>query len=224
MRKRRHRLGLTYNYLYNGLSFRRKIMSQESVPMLPVAQAVQHELAHMRKFWWWFLLLGILLTASGTVAIVVPLATAATTLIAVIVLGIVLMVSGIGIVIGSFWAGKWSGMLLHLLVGVLYIIVGFLITDRPAAAALMLTIYIAAIFILLGSYRIVASLAVRFPQWGWTLLNGVVTLLAGIVIYRHASTSALWVIGLLVGLEMLFNGWTWIMLSLGLRKLPTTDE
>jgi uncharacterized membrane protein HdeD (DUF308 family) len=40
------------------------------------------------------------------------------------------------------------------------------------------------------------------------------------VIYRHFPESALWVIGLLVGVELLFNGWSWIMLSLAVRKIP----
>jgi uncharacterized membrane protein HdeD (DUF308 family) len=200
-------------------------MNQETHSALPaLPQAARHELQHLRKNWCWFLLLGILLAVGGTAAIVVPLLTAAASLVAVVVLGVLLMISGVAIIIGSVWAGKWSGMLMHLLVGVLYLVVGFLITERPGKAALVLTMYIAAIFILLGGYRIVAALAVRFPQWGWTLLNGVITLLAGIVIYRHFPESALWVIGLLVGLEMLFNGWTWIMVSLGLRQLPAEES
>jgi uncharacterized membrane protein HdeD (DUF308 family) len=65
----------------------------------------------------------------------------------------------------------------------------------------------------------------RFPQWGWALLNGVVTLIAGIIIYDAFPSSAMWVIGLLVGLEMIFNGWTWIMLALSIRQLnpPAAD-
>jgi uncharacterized membrane protein HdeD (DUF308 family) len=200
-------------------------MNPDPIPALPTeAQVMRHELHHMQKMWWWFLLLGILLVAGGMLAIIVPLMTVATSLIAVIVLGVVLMISGIGIIISSIWTGKWSGMLLHLLVGILYLVVGFLIIDHPEKAVLVFTLYVAVIFILLGGYRIVAALAVRFPQWGWALLNGVITLLAGIVIYKRFPESALWVIGLLVGLEMLFNGWTWIMLALGLRKLPVTAE
>ena len=196
--------------------------SNSALPTLPLV--VRHELQHMRKNWCWFLLLGILLMVGGTAAIIVPLVTVAASLVAVIVLGIVLMVAGVGTIIGSVWAGKWSGMLLHLLVGVLYVVVGFLIIDHPVQAIAVFTLYIAMLFILLGGYRIIASLAVRFPQWGWALLNGVVTLLAGIVIYKHFPQSALWVIGLLVGLEMLFNGWTWIMLAVGLRKLPVQAD
>ena len=196
-------------------------VSDSALPTLP--DMVQHELQHLQKNWYWFLLLGILLVVGGTAAIIVPLITVAASLIAVIVVGIVLMISGVGIVIGSVWAGKWSGMLLQLLVCVLYVVVGFLIIDHPVQAIAVFTLYIAMLFILLGGYRIIASLAVRFPQWGWALLNGVVTLLAGIVIYKHFPQSALWVIGLLVGLEMLFNGWTWIMLSLAIRKIPAKD-
>jgi uncharacterized membrane protein HdeD (DUF308 family) len=196
--------------------------SNSALPTFPLV--VRHELQHMRNNWCWFLLLGILLMVGGTAAIIVPLVTVAASLVAVIVLGIVLMIAGVGTIIGSVWAGKWSGMLLHLLVGVLYVVVGFLIIDHPVQAIAVFTLYIAMLFILLGGYRIIASLAVRFPQWGWALLNGVVTLLAGIVIYKHFPQSALWVIGLLVGLDMLFNGWTWIMLAVGLRKLPVQAD
>ena len=90
--------------------------------------------------------------------------------------------------------------------------VGFLITDRPAPAAVVMTGFVAAFFIVAGIFRVAAALAVRFTHWGWALLNGVVTLLCGVIIYRHFPQSALWVIGLLVAIEMLFNGWSWIML------------
>jgi uncharacterized membrane protein HdeD (DUF308 family) len=48
----------------------------------------------------------------------------------------------------------------------------------------------------------------------------VITFLAGVVIYRQLPYSAPWVIGLLVGLELLFNGWTWIMLAFQVRRIP----
>jgi uncharacterized membrane protein HdeD (DUF308 family) len=84
----------------------------------------------------------------------------------------------------------------------------------------MLTFFLAISFMVLGAFRTVGALIIRFPQWGWALLNGTITFLCGLVIYRHLPLDALWVIGLLVGLEMLFNGWTWIMLSIEVRKIP----
>jgi uncharacterized membrane protein HdeD (DUF308 family) len=181
---------------------------------------VCHELQHVRPGWWWFMLLGALLVVCGLAAIIFPAITVRTSLLAVMILGIVMMIAGIATIVGAFWAGKWSGFLLHLLCGILYLVAGFLINDAPAASLLAMTTFLAALFIVLGIFRIVAAFMIRIPQWGWSVLNGVITLLAGIVIYRHLPYSALWVIGLLVGLELLFNGWNWIMLALAIRSLP----
>ena len=122
-------------------------------------------------------------------------------------------------IVSSFWVGKWDGFLVQLLVGIVYLACGFVMTEKPVISAVAMTISIAVSFIILGVFRSIRALVMRFPQWGWALLNGVITLLAGILIYRQLPFDALWVIGLLVGLEMLFNGWTWIMLALVLRRI-----
>ncbi len=185
----------------------------------PLASASpRHELEHLRNHWWWLLVLGILLVLGGTTAIVVPAATVITSVTIVLLLGITLMIAGVAIIVAAFWAGKWSGFLLNLLVGLLYLVAGYAITDDPGQSLEVLTLVLASLFIVLGAFRIAASLSSRTPQWGWVLLSGVVTLLVGVIIYRHFREDYPWVIGLLVGLEMLFNGWTWIMLSLAIRK------
>jgi uncharacterized membrane protein HdeD (DUF308 family) len=183
-------------------------------------EAIKHELHHMRAHWLWFLLLGMLLVVAGTAAIVVPAATVGTTFAVTMFFGILLMIAGVTTIISSFWIGEWSGFLIHLLVGILYLACGFVVTDNPMISALTMTVFISVSFVVLGLFRIVAALKLRYPQWGWALLNGTITMLAGVIIYRHLPNDSLWVIGLLVGLEMLFNGWTWVMLSLVLRKLP----
>jgi uncharacterized membrane protein HdeD (DUF308 family) len=175
------------------------------------------EMGNVRKQWWLFLLLGVLLILGGIVAIGYPFISS---LGAVMVLGIVLIVSGVFAIIGAFWAGKWSALLLQLLVGILYIMAGMAIRDAPVESTALVTLFIAAFFIVAGAFRVIVSLVERFPQWGWALLNGIVTLLAGLIIYDTFPASTLWVIGLLVGLELLFNGWTWVMLSLVIRQLP----
>ena len=85
-----------------------------------------------------------------------------------------------------------------------------------------MTLFIAAFFIVAGGFRIVAAWSVRFPYWGWALLNGIVTFLLGVIIYRlyNFPRRRSGFIGLLVGIEMLFHGWTWIMLSLAIRRIP----
>jgi uncharacterized membrane protein HdeD (DUF308 family) len=181
---------------------------------------LQHELEHLRSHWGWFMLLGCLLVACGTAAVVFPAVMAATSVFAMLVLGVCLMLSGLATVVGSFWTGRWSGFLVQLLVGLIYLAAGFVVTGHPGVTLVMMTLFISVSFIVLGAFRIIGALLVRYPQWGWSLLNGAITLLAGIVIYRHLPADALWVIGLLVGLEMLFNGWTWIMLALAVRNIP----
>lgn len=180
---------------------------------------VRHELEHLAKHWWWWTLLGGLLVVSGTAAIVFPPVMVGTSIAVPVIIGVILMIDGVAMIVSAFWAGKWGGFLIEILVGILYIAAGFLFTENPAIATLTLTIFIAISFIVLGLFRAVAALVMQFPQWGWALLNGIVTFVAGVVIYRSLPESALWVIGLLVGIELIFNGWTWVMLSLALRKI-----
>jgi uncharacterized membrane protein HdeD (DUF308 family) len=82
---------------------------------------------------------------------------------------------------------------------------------------------ILAIFLIFaGIFRIVFALAERFTGWGWVLLNGAVTLLLGLLVYKQWPASGLWVIGLFIGIEMIFNGWAWVMLSFSLK--PDTNK
>ena len=148
----------------------------------------------------------------GTLALAFPFMAP---LFAISVLSIVLLVAGVATLVGAFWTGRWSGFLVNVLVGLLYLAAGFVVSDRPGTAILVFTIYIAVSFMVMGIFRILAAMVLRFPQWGWMLLNGCVTFLVGLVIFRHLPLDAVWVIGLLIGLEMLFAGWTWIMLGAG---------
>jgi uncharacterized membrane protein HdeD (DUF308 family) len=179
-----------------------------------------HELHPLRDKWWCFLLLGIAMIVLGTICVVDPLIPS---LASVVVLGFMLIAAGISQVVSAFWAGKWSGMLFHMLIGVLYAVVGFMIIDSPVVNMVMLTWVIAIFLIVSGAFRIAAALAVRFHDWGWALLNGGVTLLLGIIIKRQMPEAALWVIGLFIGIELIFNGWAWVMLALGLRAVAKTN-
>jgi len=184
-----------------------------------VATPLPCELGNLQRDWCWFFLLGLLLEVCGIAAIVLPAATAAASLTGVVFLGLLLTAAGIATIFASYRAGKWSGLLLHLFVGILYLVSGLLVLDSPGKSALTITLLIAMLFIVMGIFRILGAAIIQFPQWGWALLNGVITLLAGIVIYRHFPESAIWVIGLLVGIEMFFSGWTWIMLATGMKRL-----
>lgn len=181
---------------------------------------LKQEFQHLRSQWWWLLLFGILLTVCGTAAIIFPAVTAATSFLAVLALAVALMVAGFATIVTAVWAGKWSGLMVQMLVGILYLVVGMMVVEHPGRSLVAITLFVATLFIVVGAFRTVAALIIRFPHWGWALLNGVLTLLLGVIICRHFPTSPLWVAGLLVGVEMLFYGWTWIMLSLAIRRIP----
>lgn len=194
--------------------------SEPTMPVAPAridAETIRHELQHLRNDWWWFFLLGVALVILGIVAIIYPPVFSVSSMI---VLGFLLVIGGVLTIISSFWAGKWSALFLQLLIGILYVVVGASLMDSPIESLMVVTLFVAAFFILAGLFRIVVSLLLRFPHWGWVLLNGTVTLLLGLIIFRHWPTSSLWALGVLIGVDMLFYGWTWIMLAMLLRRLP----
>lgn len=193
-------------------------MNTESQNVL-VAAAVRHELQHVRSHWCWFLVLGIAFLIGGTASIASPLLASVA---AIRVLSIILMAAGIVTLVGSFWIGKWGGFLVNVLVGMLYLAGGFIVSERPLLTLVAITVYLAVSFMVMGLFRILVALTIRYPQWGWTLLNGGITFLVGLAIFRHLRQDAVWVIGLLVGLELIFSGWAWVMLALEIKRIPAT--
>ncbi len=180
-----------------------------------------HELGQLRKQWWWLLLLGCLLVLCGVVAIAFPFLSS---IGIVVVIGTVLLISGFATIISAFWTGNWSGFLIQILVGVLYIVLGLAISESPVASVLAITILTASLLIVVGIFRLTAALVLKFPQWGWAMLNGVITALLGVIILRHFPETGLWLVGTLVGIELLFNGVSWVMLSLDIRSLPVPED
>jgi uncharacterized membrane protein HdeD (DUF308 family) len=172
------------------------------------------ELELLRGKWLWVSILGGLLILIGLLALAYPgLATVETA----IVFGGILIVSGVLQVSTAAWARGWGGLFLNVLVGLLYAFVGMVLIDRPLLAAKELTLLLAVFLVAAGLVRVVAALVHRFSGWGWVLLNGAVTLVLGVLVWRHWPGDGLWVIGTLVGIELLFSGWSLVMLGLAVR-------
>jgi uncharacterized membrane protein HdeD (DUF308 family) len=189
----------------------------------PLTEAITQELGLLQKHWRWFLVLGIAMVVLGLVAVSYA-CIVTVTMAATVLFGFFLVAGGIVEIIHSFWVGRWSGMLLHLLVGVLYTFVGIMVIDQPAEAAVQLTLLIAIFLMVTGIFRIVFAVAERFAGSGWVLLNGVVTFILGLMIYKQWPDSSLWVIGLFIGIDLIFNGISWIMLSIGLQRFKPVTE
>lgn len=170
----------------------------------------------MRKKWGWFLALGILLIVLGFFAIS---SAVAVTWLTVEFLGFLLLIGGIAQFIYSFFALKWSGFFLSLLAGILYSVTGFLMVKNPALSALTLTLLLASFYTVAGVFRIIGALTTRFQHWGWVLTSGIISLLLGILIFAEWPISGLWVIGLFIGIDMIFVGWAWVIISLAAHNI-----
>lgn len=168
------------------------------------------------KYWGWLLAMGIFLIVIGCFAISAPFAA---TFASVLVLGWLLIVGGIFEVISAFAYRHYGGFLVNLFLGLFSILVGILMVTNPTITALTITILIALLFLTLGIFRIVSSLVVRYNNWGWFLFSGILALILGILILVHWPSSALWVIGLFIGIDFVITGWITVLLSLTLKKL-----
>jgi uncharacterized membrane protein HdeD (DUF308 family) len=177
-------------------------------------RVMRHELEAIQGNWVWFLALGIILIVVGTLAVAMPLWATLTTALA---FGVLLLMGGVAQLIGAFWTREWSGFFLVLLMGVLYLVLGVMFLRHPGEALVAMTLLLTCGLMVSGLFRIIGSLMYRFPHWGWTLAGGVINLLLGIYIYSQWPLDSFFVLGLFVGIDLIFTGWTWVMLSLAIK-------
>jgi uncharacterized membrane protein HdeD (DUF308 family) len=177
------------------------------------------EIEDLRRNWVWFLILGVVLILLGMAAIgSATLATVATML----VFGWLLMAGGVLQIVHAFWARRWGGFVLQLLVGLLQFVVGVMVANHPLAAGGALTLLMAAFFVVGGIVRLAAAVALPFDGRVWLFLSGLITLLMGLLIWAEWPSSAMWVIGLFVGVDLLIHGWWLVMLAVAVKSMPTT--
>jgi uncharacterized membrane protein HdeD (DUF308 family) len=182
---------------------------------------LRHELEAIKGHWASFLALGIILIIVGTIAVGMPFVASLAT---AVTFGALLLVGGIAQLVGAFWTRDWSGFFLSLLIGVLYLVLGLFFLRDPGDAVLAMTLLLACVLMVGGLFRIIGSAMYQFPHWGWTLVGGIINLVLGIMIWQQWPVSGLWVIGLFVGIDLMFTGWTWVMLALAVKKVgPRTQ-
>ncbi len=179
-------------------------------------RAMRHELEAIRGNWGWILALGIVLIVIGTLAVAMPFVASISS---ALVFGALLLAGGIAQLVGAFWTRDWSGFFISLLMGVLYVVLGVMFFRHPGEALVAMTLLLSCALMVGGLFRIIGSLMYRFPYWGWMLAGGVINLLLGIYIYSQWPFDSFIIPGLFVGIDMIFTGWTWVMLSLAVKKI-----
>jgi uncharacterized membrane protein HdeD (DUF308 family) len=144
--------------------------------------------------------------------------TFSSTLASVVTLGILLLIAAAAQLAAAIWTRDWGGFFLYVLVGILYAVAGFLTIQQPLLAAGTLTLMLAAAFLVGGMFRIVVAAVERFPAWEWVFVNGIVTVLLGILIWRQWPASGLWVLGMFVGIDLIVNGINWSIVAIAVRR------
>jgi uncharacterized membrane protein HdeD (DUF308 family) len=182
----------------------------------PDIKGLQHS---VHDHWVLFLVEGVVLVVLGATAIVIPpLATLATT----IVLGWLLLVSGIMGLITTFWLRSAPGFWWSLASGILAIVVGVMLLAAPVRGAVSLTFVLIAFFIIEGVVSIMFAFDHKRQlsgRWGWMAASGVVDIiLAGLILAGLPGTAA-WAIGLLVGINLVFGGMALAMMALHARNV-----
>jgi uncharacterized membrane protein HdeD (DUF308 family) len=174
--------------------------------------------AAVREHWMAFLIEGILLAILGLAAMIVPpLASLAVT----IFLGWMFLISGIAGLVLTFWARKMPGFWWSLISAALAVVAGIILLAQPVQGTLTLTVVVGAYFLAEGVATIMYALEHRrelSERWAWLLVAGVMDLLIAAVIIAGLPGSALWAVGLLVGINLLFGGATLIGMALAARK------
>jgi len=166
--------------------------------------------------WGRFVALGIAQLVLGVIAWFDVIAF---TIAGVIFLGALLLVGGVFQIVHAFMNRGWRGFVLHLLVGVLYAIGGFLLMDEPLQGSLLVTILLAIALMVGGALRIGIAMQHRdMPGWGLMLAGGVISLLVGVLLYATLPWSGLWVVGTLIAVELIVHGVSWLQFGLALRR------
>lgn len=185
--------------------------------LLNLAAIVGEERAMLRKSWGWFVGLGVLFVLLGIAGLVfVGIAT----LITVLFVGWAFLIAGVAEIANAIFRKGWSGFWLDLIVGFITALAGVFMVLHPLEGASVLTMFIGVMFLIGGIFRIAAGIAMKNPYAGWFIVHGVISLLLAILILAKWPYSAIWVIGTLVSIDLLFDGFRLISFGSAVKNLP----
>jgi uncharacterized membrane protein HdeD (DUF308 family) len=158
----------------------------------------------IKRHSFWYLLQGILMVLAGIVALIFPVLSS----IAVIVmLGWLLVISGVLQAISLIGATNVPHFWLQLITVALSVVVGLLFLGNPGGGLFALTLLLIVFFIVGGMGKIVFALTIRpFPSWGWILASGVIGMALGVILFTQMPLTAAWLLGVLVGIQLFCEG------------------
>ena len=172
--------------------------------------------APLRAKWGWIVALGVVYLIAGFIALgSVAMATVAS----VLIVGVMMIIAGVAEVISAFQIKSWGKFLLWVLLGLLYVVAGFVTFQNPLLAAVLLTLVLGASLVASGIMRIILAFSMkRETPWIWVALSGVITVLLGVLILARWPVSSLYILGLFLGIDLIMAGAGWVGIGFGLRR------
>ena len=182
----------------------------------PTPPSLADGLKVLRAKWGWIVALGVVFMIAGVVALGSVVAATAS---AVMIIGIMMIMGGVAEFIAAFGVKEWGKFLLWMLLGALYVVAGVIAIAHPIHTATILTLMLGIALVAGGLLRLFLAFQMKAgSSWGWVALSGVVTLLLGGMIIAQWPASGIFVLGIFLGIDLIFIGSGWITMGLALRK------
>jgi uncharacterized membrane protein HdeD (DUF308 family) len=171
----------------------------------------------LRAKWGWIVALGIIYLLVGVLALY---SVVTATVASVFVVGIMMLIAGVAEVVNAFQLKSWGKFFLWVILGVLYIVAGFVTFENPLLVAALLTLVLGAALVASGIMRIILAFNMKEgTQWIAVVFSGIVTFLLGVIILAHWPVSSLYILGLFLGIDLVFAGVGWIGVGISLKGL-----
>lgn len=181
------------------------------------ARAVSSLTGAIRHHWALFLSEGIALVVLGLLAVMAP---ALASVAATVFFGWILLVSGVVGLIATLRARRVPGFIWSLLSAIVGIVAGVVLVGWPVQGAVSLTAVLIVFLGFEGGVTIMYALEHRAApsgRWGWMLASGILDVVLGVLLFAGLPGTALWALGLIVGINLLFGGWALILMALHAR-------
>jgi uncharacterized membrane protein HdeD (DUF308 family) len=177
--------------------------------------------AAIHRHWGLFLLEGILLIVLGSLAVLVP---AVASVAATIVFGWILLLSGVIGLITTLRARQAPGFGWSLLSAIIGIAAGLVLLAMPVQGTLSLTAVLIAFLLVEGIVSILYAFEHRkglSGRWSWMLASGIIDVVLALILMAGLPGTAVWALGLLIGINMIFGGWALVWMALHARSEAT---
>lgn len=184
-----------------------------------MSMGLPHDVATLRKHSTWFIIYGVIVIALGVFSIAAPMI--ATLAIALTAGWLLLLGGGFGLFAAISAGARAPGFWWHLIMSIVYLLAGLSLLTSPIAGAVTLTVVLAVYLIVGGVIRLMMAFGYRShasSAWLWLAVSGAVDILLAAIIISGLPGTATWVLGLLVGINLLMMGFAILMVALAVRR------